>query len=110
MTVHAAARSARAITPEVLPRLTYFFFGGVFLSSFAGITVTVAVCVDAAARRVHERGQRNRTLRANFEPDLFERRINLRVQSPERLAHLRGPLVVDLKLLRFLPTVLERVE
>ena len=55
-------------------------------------------------------GSGDRPLRADLEAGLLERRVELRVQAAERLAHLRRPLVVDAELDRLLPAVLVRVE
>ena len=47
---------------------------------------------------------------ANLEADLLERRIELRIEPPERLAHLRGPAVEDSELDRLLPAALVGLE
>ena len=56
---------------------------------------------DAATARLGASmsgGQRQRSLRADLEARLLERRIELAVQPTERVAHLRRPLVVDAEL------------
>src|SRR6185503_3640792 len=65
---------------------------------------------DAAARGVHQRGHRARALGPDLEADFFERRVELRVEAAEGVAHLRGPLVEDAELDRLLPPVLVGVE